>query len=93
MPLALPVTLVLIAQTSVNVAETYYDSFLGSSALIGVALIFPVRMLMTTMAAGGMGGGVASAVERVTGTDDVNGASRLRSRVLSGICFPTTSLT
>lgn len=93
MPLAVPVTLVLIAQTSVNVAETYYDLFLGLSTLIGVALIFPVRVLMTMMAAGGIGGGVASAVARVTGADDVDGASRLRSRVLSGICFPITSLT
>ena len=46
---------------------------------------------MIMMAAGGMGGGVASADPRVTGADDVNGASRLRSRVLSGICFPITS--
>lgn len=75
MQLALPTTLVLIAQTLVNVAETYYVSFLGTSALIGVALVFPVWMLMTMMAAGGIGGGVASAVARATGAgkhDDVN---------------------
>lgn len=73
--LALPTTLVLIAQTLVNVAETYYVSFLGTPALIGVSLVFPVWMLMTMMAAGGIGGGVASAVARATGAgrhDDVN---------------------
>lgn len=75
MQLAVPTTLVLIAQTLVNVAETYYVSFLGTPALIGVALVFPVWMLMTMMAAGGIGGGVASAVARATGAgkhDDVN---------------------
>lgn len=75
MKLALPTTLVLITQTLVNVAETYYVSFLGTSALIGVSLVFPVWMLMTMMAAGGIGGGVASAVARATGAgkhDDVN---------------------
>lgn len=75
MQLALPTTLVLIAQTLVNVAETYYVSFLGTSALIGVSLVFPVWMLMTMMSAGGIGGGVASAVARATGAgkhDDVN---------------------
>lgn len=75
MQLALPTTLVLIAQTLVNVAETYYVSFLGTPALIGVSLVFPVWMLMTMMAAGGIGGGVASAVARATGAGrhgDVN---------------------
>ncbi|UMO88863.1 MATE family efflux transporter [Pectobacterium sp. PL64] len=92
MQLALPTTLVLIAQTLVNVAETYYVSFLGTSALIGVALVFPVWMLMTMMAAGGIGGGVASAVARATGAgkhDDVN-ALILHSVVVSivfGLAF------
>lgn len=75
MQLAIPTILVLIAQTLVSVAETYYVSFLGTPALIGVALVFPVWMLMTMMAAGGIGGGVASAVARATGAgkhDDVN---------------------
>jgi putative MATE family efflux protein len=67
MRLALPTIGVLVAQTLVNVAETYYVSFLGTPALAGVALVFPVWMLMTMLAAGGIGGGVASAVARATG--------------------------
>nr|WP_255556906.1 MATE family efflux transporter [Sodalis sp. dw_96] len=66
---------VLVAQTLVNVAETYYVSFLGTPALVGVSLVFPLWMLMTMMAAGGIGGGVASAVARAAGAgrhDDVN---------------------
>lgn len=67
MALALPTIGVLVAQTLVNVAETFYVSRLGADALIGVALVFPVWMLMTMMSAGGIGGGVASAVARATG--------------------------
>ncbi|MGO4560017.1 MATE family efflux transporter [Mesorhizobium sp. 2RAF21] len=73
--LALPTIGVLVAQTLVNVAETYYVSFLGTDALVGVALVFPVWMLMTMMAAGGIGSGVASAVARAVGAgrhDDAN---------------------
>ena len=67
MRLALPTIGVLIAQTMVNVAETFYVSFLGTDALVGVALVFPVWMLMTMMAAGGIGSGVASAIARASG--------------------------
>jgi putative MATE family efflux protein len=67
MLLALPTIGVLVAQTLVNVAETFYVSRLGTDALVGVSLVFPVWMLMTMMAAGGIGGGVASAVARAAG--------------------------
>lgn len=67
MRLALPMIGVLVAQTLVNVAETFYVSFLGTDALVGVALVFPVWMLMTMMAAGGVGSGVASAIARASG--------------------------
>ncbi len=67
MRLALPTIGVLVAQTLVSVAETFYVSFLGTDALVGVALVFPVWMLMTMMAAGGIGSGVASAVARAAG--------------------------
>ena len=47
--------------------ETYFVGFLGTDALAGVALVFPVIMLMQMMSAGGMGGGIASAVARAIG--------------------------
>src|SRR6201996_169496 len=62
--LALPTMVVLVAQTAVNVAEAYYVGFLGTDALAGVALVFPVFMLMTMMSNGGFRSGVASAVAR-----------------------------
>lgn len=65
--LAMPTTLVLVVQTLVGVAETYFVGLLGTEALAGVALVFPVLMLMQMMANGGIGGGVSSAVARALG--------------------------
>ena len=65
--LALPTIAVLIAQTAVNVAEGYYVGLLGTEALAGVAVVFPVYMLMMMMSGGGLGSGVASAVARAIG--------------------------
>jgi putative MATE family efflux protein len=65
--LALPTMTVLLAQTAVNVAEAYYVGFLGTDALAGAALVFPVFMLMTMMSNGGLGSGVSSAVARAIG--------------------------
>src|SRR6185312_7295005 len=65
--LALPTIGVMVAQTAVGIAETYYVGFLGTDALAGVALVFPIFMLMTTMSNGGIGSGVASAVARAIG--------------------------
>src|SRR5665213_2442003 len=65
--LALPTMVVLLAQTAVNIAEAYYVGFLGTDALAGVAMVFPVFMLMTMMSNGGIGSGVASAVARAVG--------------------------
>ena len=69
--LAGPTILVLVAQVAVGVAETFYVSYLGTTALAGVALVFPVLMLMTMMSNGGMGGGVASAVARAIGRSHI----------------------
>lgn len=65
--LALPTVVVLVVQTFVGVAETYFVSFLGTEALAGVTLVFPVLMLMQMMSNGGIGGGVSSAVARALG--------------------------
>ena len=65
--LAAPTVIVLIVQTLVGVAETWFVSFLGTEALAGVALVFPALMLMQMMSNGGFGGGVASAVARALG--------------------------
>ncbi len=65
--LGLPNMLVMLAQTSVGLVETYFVGKLGTDALAGVALVFPVVMLMQMMSAGAMGGGISSAIARALG--------------------------
>ncbi|MBS0219888.1 MAG: MATE family efflux transporter [Proteobacteria bacterium] len=67
MTLAWPTISVMVAQSMVGIVETYYLGFLGTDVLAGVALVFPIFMLMMTMSNGGMGSGVASAVARAIG--------------------------
>ena len=75
--LALPTVTVLVAQTAVNIAEAYYVGFLGTDALAGVALVFPVFMMMTMMSNGGLGSGVASSVARAVGAGRKDDADAL----------------
>jgi putative MATE family efflux protein len=75
MRLAAPNIAVMLAQTSVGLVETYFVGKLGTDPLAGVALAFPVVMLMQMMSAGAMGGGMSSAIARALGggrRDDAN---------------------
>src|SRR5262245_37767309 len=65
--LATPNVLVMVVQASVGLIETYFVARLGTDALAGVALVFPVLMLMQMMSAGAMGGGISSAIARALG--------------------------
>jgi len=65
--LATPNVLVMFVQASVGLIETYFVAKLGTYALAGVALVFPVLMLMQMMSAGAMGGGISSAIARALG--------------------------
>jgi putative MATE family efflux protein len=65
--LATPNVLVMFVQASVGLIETYFIGTLGTDALAGVALVFPVLMLMQMMSAGAMGGGISSAIARALG--------------------------
>src|SRR5947199_640025 len=65
--LAAPTVTVLVAQTAVNIAEAYYVGYLGTDALAGAALVFPIFMLMAMMSNGGLGSGGASSVARAVG--------------------------
>jgi putative MATE family efflux protein len=67
--LSAPTLVVVLMQAGINVIETYFVGQLGTAALAGVSLVFPALMLMTMMAAGGMGGAVASAVARALGAN------------------------
>src|SRR5438309_1567628 len=65
--LATPNVLVMFVQASVGLIETYFVAKLGTDALAGVALVFPVLMLMQMMSAGAVGGGISSAIARALG--------------------------
>ena len=65
--LALPNVLVMVAQASIGLIETYFVGKLGLDALAGMALVFPLVMLMQMTSAGAMGGGIASAIARALG--------------------------
>src|SRR2546428_5150012 len=79
--LAWPVLVVLALQTFVGVAETWFVSFLGTDALAGVALVFPLFMLMTMMSNGGIGGGGASPPAPAPGAGRANDAAIGRAHV------------
>jgi putative MATE family efflux protein len=90
--LAAPNVLVMVAQASVGLIETYFVGKLGTAALAGVALVFPVVMLMQMMSAGAMGGGVSSAIARALGggrRDDANALTihALAIGTIFGIAF------
>lgn len=73
--LGAPNVLVMVAQAAVGLIETYFIGRLGLDALSGVALVFPLVMLMQMMSAGAIGGGISSAIARALGarrTDDAN---------------------
>jgi len=65
--LAAPNMLVMVVQAAVGLVETYFIGKLGTDALAGVALVFPVVMLMQMMSAGAMGGGISSSIARALG--------------------------
>lgn len=66
--LAAPNVLVMLAQASVGLIETYFVGQLGLDALAGMALVFPIVMFMQMTSAGAMGGGIASAIARALGS-------------------------
>ena len=73
--LALPNVAVMGIQAAIGLVETYFIAKLGTDALAGLALVFPVQMLFVMITAGAVGGGILSAVARTLGAarqDDAN---------------------
>src|SRR5205809_7464452 len=80
--LALPNVLIMLAQAAAGLVETYFIGKLGTDALAGVALVFPLVMLMQMMSAGAMGGGIASSIARALGAGRRADANALASHAL-----------
>jgi len=67
--LALPNVIIMVVQASIGLIETYFVAKLGTDALAGMALVFPILMLVQMVSAGAMGGGILSAIARALGSD------------------------
>ncbi len=66
--LAWPNIVLTMVQASIGLIETYFVAKLGTDALAGMALVFPVVMLIQMMSTGAMGGGISSAIARTLGS-------------------------
>lgn len=82
MRLATPNVLGLFATTIVIGYDGYILGRLGADALAGIALVFPLSMLMIQMSAGGIGGATTAAVARALGAGRSEDASRLAQQAL-----------
>ena len=65
--LAGPNVVVMVAQAAAGLIETWFVGKLGTNALAGMALVFPIVMLMQMISGGAIGGGIASAIARALG--------------------------
>jgi putative MATE family efflux protein len=75
--LSAPGVLLVLFQSMVSVGDTYFVGRLGTAPLAGLALVFPLIMLLQMTSAGAMGGGVSSAIARALGRGDAATARRL----------------
>jgi putative MATE family efflux protein len=80
--LATPNVIGLFATTVMIGYDGYILGRLGANALAGVALVFPLSMLMLQMSAGGIGGATTAAVARALGAGQRDEASRLAQHAL-----------
>ena len=80
--LATPNVIGLFAMTIVIGYDGFILGRLGPDALAGIALVFPLSMLMLQMSAGGIGGASTAAVARALGAGRDNDASRLAQHAM-----------
>jgi putative MATE family efflux protein len=59
----------MVVQSAIGLIETYFVAKLGTDALAGVALVFPLFMVVQMVSAGAMGGGILSSVARALGSN------------------------
>jgi putative MATE family efflux protein len=75
--LAVPGVVLVAFQTAVSVGDTIFVGRLGTASLAGLALVFPLVMLLQMASAGAMGGGVSSSIARALGAGRADLARRL----------------
>src|ERR687884_959442 len=93
--LALPNIALVVVQALSSAVDAFYLGRLGPAVLAGIALVFPVWMLMVTTSAGALGGGISSAVARALGAGRRDEANALVSHSLilsSGVALTFSSV-
>jgi putative MATE family efflux protein len=84
LPLLLSLALPNIGEAAARItfltADALFVSWLGSDALAGVAVVFPLFLILQTATASGIGSGVSSAIGRALGAGDHE-----RARSLAGV--------
>ncbi len=84
--LAIPNTLANILMVIPSLVEAWRLSTFGPSALAGVALVFPLYMLLMMWSAGSVGGAVSGAVARAIGAGDQERANSIaRAAMVMGL--------
>lgn len=68
--LSAPNVVAMFVMLATSMAEAWYVGQLGTTALAGLALAFPMFMLMTMLSAGAIGGAIAGAVAQAMGAGD-----------------------
>lgn len=75
--LAAPNVLAMVVQAAQSIAEAYFASRIGVTALAGLALVFPLVMLTQMLSAGAMGGAISASVARALGAGNPARAATL----------------
>ncbi|NDF92791.1 MAG: MATE family efflux transporter [Betaproteobacteria bacterium] len=90
--LAAPNMISMLVTMATLMAEAWYVGQLGTEALAGLALGFPMMMLVMMLSAGSFGGTITGAVARLLGAGDREGAEVLAIHavlmmlLLAGLC-------
>ncbi len=75
--LSAPGVLLVVFQSMVSIGDAYFVGRLGTASLAGLALVFPLIMLLQMTSAGARGGGISSAIARSLGAGNAAAARRL----------------
>ncbi len=75
--LAAPNMIGFFVMSCVSIAEMWYVGEIGTSALAGFAVLFPLVMLMNMLGAGSIGGVIAATTARAMGAGNVDRANRI----------------
>jgi Na+-driven multidrug efflux pump len=84
----MPNVLLVLVQTSVGLIEMFWVARLGTDALAGVSLVFPIVMLMQMMSGGAVGGGISSSVARAIGGGRIHETAALVHHALAIAFLP-----